>query len=321
MDKSFFLGNRQKLYSTLDNGTAVVLFSGEEIRKSADDNFPFYANRNFVYLTGLDRAQFVLLAEKIQDEVKETVFILPSDMLKERWTGKRLKAEEVKEISGIENISFVQDFDTYFHVLMRSGKINTVGLDLYKWEKDEIDAPAHVFARKLTNNYPQLRIIDLLPQIRRQRTIKQSCEIDAIRQAVKITREGIIAMMKSSKPGMYEYQYKAEFDRVLTSHGVLEPAFRSIISAGDNNFCIHYYDYTGKSKDGDMILNDVGAKYDNLVNDVSRGWPCNGKFSDRQKELYMCAFNTSQHMFSIIKPGMPMADVDRLAREYNFEQL
>lgn len=70
-----------------------------------------------------------------------------------------------------------------------------------------------------------------------------------------------------------------------------------------------------------MILNDVGAQYDHLFNDVSRGWPCNGKFSERQRLLYTCAYRTSQHMFSIIRPGMKMADVDRLAREYNFEQL
>ena len=77
----------------------------------------------------------------------------------------------------------------------------------------------------------------------------------------------------------------------------------------------------GKVQDGDMVLADVGAKYDNLFNDVSRGWPANGKFSERQRQLYGCAYRTSQHMFSIIKPGMPMADVDRLAREYNYGQL
>ena len=128
-------------------------------------------------------------------------------------------------------------------------------------------------------------------------------------------------MMKASKPGMYEYQLKAEFDYALAQHGVLESAFPSIVSAGKNNFCIHYYGYRGLVQDGDMVLNDVGAKYDGLVNDVSRGWPCNGRFSEKQRLLYTCAYNTSMHMFDIIKPGMPMADVDRLAREYNYEQL
>lgn len=128
-------------------------------------------------------------------------------------------------------------------------------------------------------------------------------------------------MMRASKPGMYEYQYKAEFDYALAQRGVLAPGFPSIISAGNNNFCIHYYDYRGQSKDGDMILNDVGAVWDYEINDVSRGWPCNGKFSERQKLLYQCAYNTSEYMFRTLKPGIPMKEVDNMVRKYNFEQL
>ena len=128
-------------------------------------------------------------------------------------------------------------------------------------------------------------------------------------------------MMQASKPGMYEYQYKAEFDRALGQFGPEGPGFPSIISAGANNFCIHYYGYTGQAQDGDMILNDVGAQHNNMITDVSRGWPCNGKFTQRQKLLYECALATSNYMFSIIKPGMPMADVDATIKRYNFERL
>lgn len=132
-----------------------------------------------------------------------------------------------------------------------------------------------------------------------------------MRRAMTVTREGILRMMRASHPGMYEYEYKAEFDYALTSAGVLEPAFHSIISAGENNFCIHYDSYMGQAKDGDMILNDVGAQWDGECNDVSRGWPCNGKYSKEQRMLYACALNTSNYMFSIIKPGMLMDDVDK----------
>ncbi len=128
-------------------------------------------------------------------------------------------------------------------------------------------------------------------------------------------------MMKASKPGMYEYEYKAEFDYELTKRGVLEPGFTSIISTGENNFCIHYYGYQGKSKDGDMILNDVGAVYDGMCTDVSRAWPCNGKFNERQTLLYKAAYNTSEYLFSIIKPGMIMTDVDRLCHEFCAKEL
>ena len=70
-----------------------------------------------------------------------------------------------------------------------------------------------------------------------------------------------------------------------------------------------------------MVLNDVGGYYDNVMTDVSRGWPCNGRYSEKQKLLFNCALATSNHMFSIIRPGMKMADVDATIRRCNCEQL
>ena len=180
---------------------------------------------------------------------------------------------------------------------------------------------AQQLAHRVQAGYPFVQVENILPALKRLRTLKAPCEIDAMRRAMTVTREGILRMMRASRPGMYEYEYKAEFDYALTQAGVLAPAFHSIISAGENNFCIHYDSYMGQAKDGDMILNDVGAQWDGECNDVSRGWPCNGKFSKEQRALYECALNTSNYMFSIIKPGMLMDDVDKTARRYCYEQL
>ena len=137
-----------------------------------------------------------------------------------------------------------------------------------------------------------------------------------MRKAEEITCAGITSMMKASKPGMYEYQYKAVFDYAIGQYGPQGPGFPSIISAGKNNFCIHYYSYKGQAHDGDMVLNDVGAWHNYVMTDVSRGWPCNGKFNERQTLLYNIALETSNHMFSIIKPGMAMKDVDGESHRY-----
>lgn len=91
-------------------------------------------------------------------------------------------------------------------------------------------------ARRLRKWYPAATLTDISRQIRRQRTIKQPCEIEAMREAVKITRDGILAMMKASKPGMYEYQYKAEFDYALAQHGCLAPGISEYHFRGTNNF-------------------------------------------------------------------------------------
>ncbi|MDO4458697.1 MAG: aminopeptidase P N-terminal domain-containing protein [Clostridia bacterium] len=321
MINTFFKGNREKLYDSVPDNTILLLFAGKEIRKTADEFYGFYADRSFVYMTGIEQKESILVAEKLGGKVNEKLFILPPDAMAERWTGRRLKPEEINEKGLIENTAPLNTFDGYFHRAMLSGKYTNVALDLYKCSAEDRDRESHSFVKNTLCNYPNVNIIDVFPQIRSQRTIKQPCEIEAMREAVKITKAGIEAMMKASKPGMYEYEYKAEFDRELTRRGCLEPAFPSIICAGDNNFCIHYYAYTGQAKDGDMILNDVGAKYDFEGNDVSRGWPCNGKFTERQKLLYQCAYNTSEYMFSIVKPGMEMASVDRIVKEYCFEEL
>lgn len=322
MHTEFHVNNRQKLYEQLPEGALLALFSGEEIRKTNDEYYPFFADRNFVYLTGMECKQAVLLAGKdASGTVWERLYILRPDAYAERWTGTRVKAPEAQEISGVSDIRYENLFADDLHTLIVGGNYGYLYLDLFRESPADMDRPAHHFLRLAQKEYPFLQIGNANKLIRRLRTIKQPCEIAALREAEKITGEGILAMMKHSRPGMYEYQYKAEFDYVLGQHTEKGPGFPSIISAGKNNFCIHYYSYRGQAQDGDMILNDVGAQYDNLITDVSRGFPCNGRFDGKQRLLYECALATSDYMFSIVKPGMKMADVDATIRRYNYEQL
>lgn len=329
MDKSFHMGNRERLYAAMKPASLLVMFSGENIRKTNDEYWPFFTDRNFYYLTGLDSPDFALLAAKdASGAVSERVYILPPDPMAERWTGRRIKPAEAEALSGIRDVRFAAQFADDLHALCAGGHYSAgssdfahIYLDLFRVSPNDIDRPAHKLLRRIQAEYPYLAAENANALLRRLRLIKQPCEIEALRQAEKVTGEGILAMMKASRPGMYEYQYKAEFDRALGQHGPQGPGFPSIISAGRNNFCIHYYAYTGQAQDGDMILNDVGAQHDSLITDVSRGFPCNGRFSERQKLLFNCALETSNHMFSIIKPGFDMAEVDATIRRYNAQLL
>ena len=321
MNKEFHIGNRAALAGRLENNSLLVMFSGEQKRKTSDEYYAFYTNRDFYYLTGLDSKEFVLVIQKNDGDYKEMIYILPPDMMAERWTGVRIKPDEATELSGISDVRFRVAFESDLHKMIQSGNYKNIYLDYDKLSEDEPDDITYRFSHFIGEKYPFMVRLDAHRHMKALRTIKQPCEIEAMKKAQVITKAGITAMMKASRPGIYEYQYKAEWDYALAQYGTEGSAFPSIISAGKNNFCIHYYSYKGQAQDGDMILNDVGAMYDGLMCDVSRGFPCNGKFSDRQKLLYQCAYNTSEHMFGMVKPGMKMADVDRINREYNFEQL
>ena len=322
MNTACYTGNRSRFYAHMEPGSLLVLFSGVEIRRTNDEFYPFFAERNFVYLTGLSCKEAVFLAAKDGDgRVRERLYILPPDFMAERWTGRRVKPYEAEAISGIRDVRFVDSFAADLADCLSAGKAGRIYLDTYRQLPTDIARPAHSLADRLTREYPALIIADASEIFRTLRTIKSPEEIAALREAEKKTKAGILAMMTASRPGMYEYQYKAEYDRALAQFGPEGPGFPSIISAGENNFCIHYYSYTGQAHDGDMVLNDVGAQHHNMITDVSRGWPCNGRFTEKQKLLYECALATSDYMFSIIRPGMRMEDVDATIKRYNFERL
>jgi len=321
MDKSFYMNNRQRLLSAMPEGAMAVLFAGEAPRKSADMYHLFYSDRNYLYLSGVDYESFILVLTKTATGTEERLYILPKDMLKERWNGYRYSADEVRDLSGVQNLRYLEDFENDFFRAVNSGRVKELWLDLFKNRHSEPDDVAHKFANRARSSYPWLTVTNLLPAMRKLRTIKAPCEIEALQRSEQITRDGIIAMMKAAKPGMYEYELKAEFDRVVTKSGIVTTISSPIISAGKNNFCIHYNSFTGQIGEDDMILVDVGADWKHLVTDVSRTWPVSGKFSEKQAALYNAACYTSDYMFGIIKPGMPMKDVDAIIRKVCTEEL
>ena len=320
MKAAFYQNNRRRLADALPDGSLALFFSGFAPRKRADEDYPFFSDRNFVYLTGIARdAGLILAVEKDGGTYTEKLFLLPADLLKERWTGRRTKADEATALSGITEIAFTADFEPYWKAA--SDRVSTVWLDIDETRSLRDWTEAHRFAARIKEEHPGLTVKNSRPILAGLRTIKADCEIDAMREAVRITGEGIRAMMQGVRDGMKEYEIKALYDNALVKNGCLEPGFPSIISARQNNFCIHYYAYEGTAHDGDMVLCDVGACYDFVGCDISRGFPLNGRFTDRQKKLYEAAYATSQHLFGLIRPGYPMEEVDREAKRFCYTYL
>ncbi len=131
MLSSYYARNRQRLYEKLRPGDLLAIFSGEEIRKTNDEYYPFFADRNFVYLTGLNCKQAVLLAAKDEGgAVEERLYILPPDAHAERWTGVRVKPAEAEAVAGVKDVRFVTAFRTDFANLATGGNYGRVMLDL-----------------------------------------------------------------------------------------------------------------------------------------------------------------------------------------------
>jgi Xaa-Pro aminopeptidase len=313
---------RQRLYEHLNEGDALILFAGSAPKKSADASYPFFANRNFYYLTGILQCESVFLAVKSGGEMEETLFIHPKDPMSERWHGARISQEKASENSGIGNVKHLSDLEAMLDGLLASGTVSGLWYDFDKYDSKRLDAPQNQHSTSVHATYPDIAFRDAYPLISAARTIKDATEIAHIREAISLTRDGIHAMMKAARAGMYEYQLEAVFNKVLADDGVREPAFANIVSAGRNNFYIHYEEPMGRLNEGDLVLTDVGARKNQYVGDISRAFPVNGTFTPEQRQIYSIALMVNKELMGLLVPGKTtFADIEAHARRRVGEEL
>lgn len=315
MKNIIFKKNRENLMKKVDDNSVVVMLAGEAKYKSADERFPFTPNRHFYYLTGIAEEKDILLLKKVNGEVSEVLFISEPDEVMAKWVGATLTDEEAKEISGAKNIAYLGAFLSTLNGLLTSGDVENIYLDLERRAFDEADRDGGILAKKITKRYPEINIKNAYNLVSELRLRKNADEINEMQKAIEITKGGIEALMKNSKPEMREYELEAYFDFHLKQNGVKDFAFKTIAAAGKNAAILHYNENDSVMNDGDLILFDLGAQVNYYNADVSRTFPVNGKFTDRQKAIYNAVLDVNEKIIEMMKPGVSMTDVNNAAND------
>jgi Xaa-Pro aminopeptidase len=321
MEKRLFVENRRKLAASISGGDVMLFFSGESVRKTADENYPFFTNRNFLYLTGIKQEQSALLIQNKDGHISERLFVLKPDPAKEIWTGRRFTEQELYEISGIETIEDISSLDKTIESLLVSHRVKTIWLCFDALAPERSWDLERQFAHHLQSRHPYIVIANSYPLVCAMRKIKTQDEIDAVRKAMRITEAGILRMMHAAKPGMMEYELEAEFNYELAAHGQRSTAFPSIVAAGERIFYLHYSNPMCRIVDGELILTDVGASFDEYCTDISRVFPANGQFSERQAQIYQIAYEANRAIMAQVRPGEPFGMPNSVCREISFRGL
>lgn len=304
---------RQALIDQLPENSLSVLFSGDLVKRSADATYPFSVNRNFYYLTGLDEDSLVLTILKLPQQVKTILFIKDADPLMEKWVGKSIPADVATAISGITTVQTVSSFESVLARTLDRNPITTLGIDSERESLKGRPMEGAGFAQKMLSLYPGLGMINLKPMISALRTIKSADEIERLRQAIAITHEGVVALMKGLRPGRMEYEVVAEFDHVLgLNHST--NAFETIAASGANACTLHYINNDQVLSDNELVLLDLGATKAHYCADISRTFPISGRFSARQAILYGIVLEAQQAVFDAIKPGITLLELNTIVK-------
>ena len=316
MAKVFFTQNRQRLAERMPQNSIAVLFAGKAPCKRGDEYYPFSPDRNFYYLTGIEREDMIFVLAKYGAQTEEILFLPRDNGEMAKWVGANMTAEEAQEVSGISDLRPLDAFTEDFAALVFRQNLTTLCLDMEHRQWADTQTPALRFAAECRANYPAMQFLDLYPIFGDLRLIKTPFELERMRKAMEITRKGLEAMMLHARPNMYEYEMEAYFDFTLMQNGVRHKAFSTIAAAGERATILHYSKNDGIAKDGDLLLVDCGAQYEWYNGDITRTFPVNGKFTPRQRMVYEIVLEGQQKVIDAIRPGLPFSRLNEILKEH-----
>ena len=322
-----FQERRSQIFEVIGNNSIALIQGAASIA-----GFKVFRQTNtFYYLCGLEAEHAYLL---LNGKTKTSTIYLPNrDKERERSQGKILSAEDIDLVKKLTGVERVRGYGSLANDLVGTGLINRGAPYLYtplspaEIGNDSRDEILHGQARAASDpwdsqstrearfkklimeRFPQFEIRDLSPILDAMRLIKNPKEIEIIRNATEIAGLAIIEAMRSTSPGVYEYQLDAAAKYIFYQHGAQGDGYPSIIGGGTNAYMGHYFHKTDVLKDGDLVLMDYAPDYHYYTSDVTRIWPVNGKFNKKQAALYKFIVAYRDALFRYIKPGITSNEV------------
>lgn len=275
----------------------------------------FPVNPDFFYLTGIQRNNMALVLAKNGTTMQSILFIQKPDPFTEKWNGKLMRDTEAKEISKINDVRFIEGLDGAIMLMLSRQGYEKMYFDLSEFNLNVNKNLNTQKAKLYKENFPTMEIANIWPIVGTLRMQKDADEVSKVQKAIDMTKNGLCEVLKTLKPGMYEYQVQATYEYSIKYQGSIKPSFPTIAGAGYNGTMLHYGTNRDLIKDGDLILLDLGSMYEGYCSDITRTYPANGKFSPRQKQIYDIVLKANQTIKNVAKPGMTLVELNNITKE------
>lgn len=310
IDKHLYIQNRAKFAQYMDSNSLAVFNSNDIYPVSADSTIPFQQHRDILYLSGVDQEEsiLVLFPDSKNEAHKEVLFLKETSELIAVWEGEKLTKENAFEVSGIKTVYWLNQFPVMFKQMMAEAAAVYVNTNEHLRANTEVQTREDRFIVKLKSDYPAHTTRKSAPIMHRIRSVKEALELELMQKACKITESGIRRLLSFIQPGVWEYEIEAELAHEFLRKRSNGFAYTPIIASGKNACVLHYIENNQVCLDGDVILLDVGAEYANYSSDLTRCIPVNGRFTERQRNVYNAVLHVKKEAEKLLVPGTMMAE-------------
>lgn len=307
---SFYINSRKAFMAELKPKSLAVFNSNDIYPISADSNLPFEQHRDIFYLSGIDQEEsiLVLFPNAFEEKQREILFIRKTDEHIAIWEGAKLTKAQAIDISGIQTIYWLEDFEAVFQKLSTQCDTFYFNTNEHYRQAVETETREDRFIKWCTSQYPAHSNAKSNPILQKLRSIKADEEIKQLQIACDITEKGIRRLLPFLKPGVWEYELEAELIHEFIKNQSKGFAYEPIIASGINANILHYTQNNQQCKAGELVLLDVAAEYGNYSADLTRTVPVSGFFTKRQREVYNSVLRVKNEATKLLIPGMIWKD-------------
>jgi len=299
-----FKQRRKQLMQSMGANSIAILPAAPMRIRNRDAEYPYRQDSDFHYLTGFPEPQSVAVLKPGRSHGEFILFCREKNPEQERWVGYFAGQEGACVDYGADDAFPIDDIDDILPGLIEGcDKLYySMGVNP-EFDRQVMGWVNSIRSKLRTGAHMPNEVLVLDHLLHDMRLYKSKKEIQLMREAGRISAQAHKAAMQVCRPGMMEYQLEAVYLNHFMQHGCRSPAYSSIVGGGANACVLHYIENNQPLVDGDLVLVDAGAEYQNYAGDITRTFPVNGRFSEAQKQVYQIVLDAQLAAIEAVKPG------------------
>ena len=300
--KETYVGRRAELKKLVKSGI-ILLFGNNESPANFPANgfYPFRQDSSFLYYFGLQRDGLVGVID-VDNDV-ETLIGDDIDIDDIVWYGS---VDSVKDMAGMCGVANTAPMKQLQAICGNAMKENRKVHFLPPYRHDTMISISDLLGIH-PSKQREAASMELINAVVKQRSSKSQLEIDEIERACAIGYKMHTTAMRLTKPGVTEKFVGGQVDGIAQSYGSMV-SFPTIFT--QHGEIMHGNPSIAVLESGRLALCDCGAEtMEHYCSDNTRTFPVNGKFDQRQLEIYSIVEDCHDLALKLSKPGVKYLDV------------
>jgi Xaa-Pro aminopeptidase len=304
MEKREFLRRRRELMRMVGPDSIIIQPNAPEQVRNRDVYYPYRSDSDFHYLTGFDEPMSLSVLIPGRELGEFILFCREKDVDAEIWHGRRAGLEGACNEYGADDAFPIEYLYEILPGLLENKERIYYTMGRYvDFDQRLIGWLGQVTSKGRAGIHAPDQFISLSHIVHEMRLFKSVAEQRVMRKSAEIAAEGHCCAMKFTAPGDMEYQVEGKILSSFMQKGSRSPAYPSIVGGGANSCILHYTENNEKLRAGDLLLIDAGAEYDYYASDITRTFPVNGRFNERQALVYDIVLEAQNAAIAKVAPG------------------